>query len=363
MAEAGGVFTKEYTTIIQKLVNQVVNDPATYRGAKYLPSVQVPSDRIYVDVIEASGGLTSEHVLGTSPKNVAGVGSHTQSFAGGAWKESLVMNEADLLRLRQLGASDPSMRGARQFINFNIDKLNRRLEARIEKLRWDALLGGAFSYMGRTISFGVPGGNQATPIGAVWSADGTTANAAAKPLVDLRYWLLGGLPAFRKYMVRKAVMNPNTARWILDSASVQSLIQYRFAAENFQEYDLNRTLQFLVPGLPEFEIYSGWYQNESLSGDKVVVGDAAYFIPDGYILFEVSNLPGGDMYGEFVQGLNLATGNVDSPGVGKYLVVEDNTVPGSKGGPQNPYIELVSGVHGGPKIDRPFDLITAKVIA
>lgn len=364
MSAQGGFFTNEYTDALQKMVRQVVNDPSTYRGSKYLPSVSVPTTKIYVDVVEASGGLTAEHVLDTDPKTVQGVGNHTQEFEGGAWKEQMIMGEREILRLRQLGSNDRSMRGARQRIDLNVDKLNRRLEARIEKLRWDAIFNGGFTYFGRTISFGVPAGNQATPLGAVWSTDGINANGSANPLKDLRYWLLGGLAGFRKYKVRKAVLNPNTARWILDNSNVSSLIQYRFAAENFAEYDLNRTLQFLVPGLPEFEIYDGWYQDETYDSDgKATVGNATYFVPDGYIFFEVSNLPGGDMIGEFQQGIHLAGGSIDSPAFGKYLVVEDNTVPGSKGGPAHPFISLVAGVHGGPKLDRAFDVITAKVVS
>lgn len=362
MAEVGQVFTKDYVTAIQKVVQQVVNDPSTYRGAAYLPAVASTADRLYVDVVEASGGLTQEHVLGTPTKTIHGVGVHTQAYTFGAWKESHIMGEQDLLKLRQLGG-DPAIRGARQMINLNIDKLHRRLEARIEKLRWDALMTGGFQYAGKTISFGIPSGNQATPVGQMWSSDGNAVNNSADPVADLRYWFGGNLALFRKYNVLKGVMNPKTAQWILGNTNVKNQVQYRFAAENFQDFDLNRTLQFLVPGLPVFEIYKGWYQTESVSNGKVVVGDATYFLPDGYILFECSNLPGGNYYGEFVEGANLVNGTIDSPGMGKYFAFEDNTVPGSKGGPTNPYIELITGVHGGPKIDRPFDVITAKVIS
>ena len=364
MAATGGFFTDEYTNLLQKMVREVVNDPSTFLGAKYMPSVAIPADDIFVDVVEASGGMTNEHTIGTSPKTVQGVGTRTQKFEGGAWKEELVMDEKQILHLRKLGSNDRSMRGARQRIDLNVDKLNRRLETRIEYLRWQTIFNGGFTYFGRTVSFGVPAGNQATPLTAVWSSDGIVANASAKPVTDLRYWLMGGLAAFRKYKVSKVVLNPNTARWILDNAEVKSLIQYRFAAENFAEYDLNRTLQFLIPGLPEFEIYGGWYQSESVdSNQKVTVGDATYFVPDGYLFFEVSSLPGGDKIGEFQQGLHLVGGTIDEPADGKYLIVEDNTVPGSKGGPQNPYISMVAGVHGGPKLDRAFDVITAKVVA
>jgi hypothetical protein len=269
-----------------------------------------------------------------------------------------------LLRLRELGQNDRSMRGARRYVDLNVDKLNRRLEARIEYLRWQTIFSGGWSYMGRTISFGIPGGNRAVPLGAVWSSDGISANDTANPVKDLRYWLQGGLAAYRKYKVSKMVMNPNTARWILDNANVQALIKSRFSADTFQNYDLNASLQFLIPGLPTAEVYDGWYQTESAdSNGKVTVSDATYFVPDGYIFFEVSGLPGGDVLGEFQEGIHLATGSIDSPGYGKYLLVEDNTVAGSKGGPQNPYISLVAGVHGGAKLDRPFDVLTAKVIA
>ncbi len=363
MVAVGGLFTTEYTDMIQKVVRQVVNDPATYMGSKYLPSVALPASKIYVDVVESSGGLTNEHVEGTSPKTVQGVGTHTQAFEGGVWKEELIMNEPELLRLRELGSNDRSLRGARRYIDFNVDKLNRRLEARMEKLRWDTIFNGGWSYLGRTISFGVPAGNRVVPVSAVWSSDGLNANNSADPVKDLRYWLFGGTDVYRKYKISGIISNPNTARWVLDNTNVQSLIKTRFSAENFPSYDLNKSLQFLIPGLPPWTVYDGWYQTESLSGDKVVTSEAQYFIPDGYLFFEVSNLPGGDILGEMVQGVHLASGSIDSPGFGKYLLIEDNTAPGTKGGPQNPYISLVAGVRGGVKLDRAFDLLTAKVIS
>ncbi len=208
----------------------------------------------------------------------------------------------------------------------------------------------------------MPAGLQATPLGAKWSLDGVSANNSAKPLVDLRYWLQGGYAPFRKYKFKRMVMNPNTSRWILDNTSVQSLIQYHFAAENFPAFELNKSLQYLIPGLPEAVVYDGWYQTETVSSGQLVVSDAVYFIPDGKIFFEISSLPGNDQIGEFVQGINLATGSVDAPGSGKFLLIEDNTAPGTQGGPKNPFLDIVAGVYGGPKLDRPFDTTTANVV-
>jgi hypothetical protein len=137
-----------------------------------------------------------------------------------------------------------------------------------------------------------------------------------------------------------------------------------FANPAIAGFDINAAMSFLIPGLPKIEVYNGWYQTESVdSAGKISVSDAVYFLQDGEILFEVSNLPGGDKYGEFMQTLNLAEGTIDAPGAGKFLVVEDCTAPGTRGGPQNPFIDLTGGVYGGVKLDRPFDVASAKVIA
>ena len=361
---ASEFFTDEHTEILQKLVREVVNDPSTYMGSKFLPSVALPVNKIRVEVVEASGGLTNAHVPGTDPKYIEDFGTRVQEFIPPKWKEAIHWDEERILYLRELGQNDRSKRGIRQYIDIAVDKLNRRLEARIEKLRWDAIFDGGYSWFGKTVSFGIPAANLATPIGAVWSTGGPTpiANDAAEPLEDIRYWTMGGLAPYRKYKVSKMYMNPNTARFILDNANVQSLVSRYFSNDVFGKYELNKTLQLLIPGSPEVVIYDGWYQSESLVGGKVTVSDAIYFIPDGKIFFEVSNLPGGDVIGEWVQSVHLAEGTIDNPGYGKFLVVDDNTTPGSKGGPKNPFVDLVAGVYGGPKLDRPFDVLTADVL-
>lgn len=360
---ANEFFTNEYTEVLQKLIREVVNDPSTYLGSKYIPSISMPVRRIRTEVIEASGGLTQEHVIGTDPKYIQSFGTRVQEFEPPAYKEAILYDEKKILFLRELGQNDRSQRGIRQYIDLDIDRLNRRLEARIEKARWDAIFTGGFTYEGKTFSYGVPANNRATPAGAVWSSDGINANNSANPIIDIRYWLAGGYDYFRKYKVTKMVMNPNTARWILDNTNTRAYVQNAFANPNVNAYSLDQVLGFFIPGCPPAEIYAGWYQTESVDGaGKISVSNAVYMIPDGYVFFECA-LPGGDMVGEFVQGAHLASGTVDAPGFGKFLVVEENIAPGTRGGPKNPFIEIISGVYGGVKLDRPFDLLTAKVIA
>lgn len=369
MALTNTFTTDQHTEVLQKLVREVVNDPTTYMGSKYIPSIAMPVRKIRTEVVEASGGLTNEHVVGTDPLYIQSFGTRVQEFEPPAFKEAIHYDEKKLLWLRELGGNGRNQRGIRQYIDLDVDRLNRRLEARIEKLRWDAIFTGGFTYVGATISYGFLTGNKATPVGALWSLDGVNANNSADPVKDIRYWTLGGLAAFRKYKIRKAVMNPNTARWILDNSNVQALIKTYFSSDIFGAYELNKTIQFLIPGAPEIVVYDGWYQTESSAAGQatstggtsvagqLTVGNATYFIPDGGIFFEVSSLPGGDKIGEFVQGVHLAEGTLDNPGYGKFLIVEDKIAIQ----PKNPYLDLVAGVYGGVKMDRPFDVLTAQV--
>lgn len=358
---ASEFLTDEHTSALQKLVNEVVNDPTTYLGSKYLPSVAVPTSKIRTEVIEATGGMTQEHAMGTDPKAIQHFGSRVQEFTPPAYKETLLWDEKKILHLRELGQNDPSKRGIRQYIDKAIDQLNRRLEARIEFQRWRAIMDGSFSYLGRTFSYGIPSANRATPLGAVWSTDGVNANNSANPIADIRYWTNGGLAAFRKYKIKRIVMNPNTSRWILENSNTKSYVSSIGAQVAIKEWGIEALMNYVLPGGPAIEVYESWYQEETVVAGKITVGDAIYFLKDGEIFFEAT-LPGGDLIGEFQQGLHLASGSVDAPGMGKYLLIEECIAPGTRGGPKNPFIEIVSGVHGGVNLQRHFDVLTANVL-
>ncbi len=355
-------FIDAYTSVLNRLVREVVNDPSTYKGSQYLPSVSQPTRLIRSEIIEASGGVTQDYMPGTATKYVQKTSSRVQQFAPSFWKEALNYNEADILYLRELGQNDPSRRGIRQKIDTDIDMLNRRLEAKMELLRWQTIFQGGYDWLGHTVAFDIPTSNRAVPLGAQWSLDGINANNAANPILDYRYWVTGGLANFRKYKISKAIMNPNTARWFLDNTNVRSYVQNALANPHVLNYEMNQVINFFIPGAPPVEIYEGWYQNQSQNAaGGLDVTNAIYFIPDGYVFFEVTGLPGGDKIGEFVQTINLANGSVDAPGYGKFLVVEENIAPGTKGGPGNPYIDVFCGVYGSPNLYRPFDVLTGYV--
>lgn len=355
------VFAAEHTRVLQEVIREIETDPSEYLGAKYMPAVEIPSSQVFVDVLEARGGLIKEHTLGTDPQATPRRQFRTQQYSPGAYKEFIRFNEQDILRLRELGLNDQSKRGIRQHLNENALVLNNRIEARMELLRWQTIFDGTYVYDGKTVDFGKPAANNVAPV-VPWAtvvSGVLVANASANPILDLRYWLMGGYAKFRKYKITKIIMNPNTARWILDNANVQSLIQNRFASETYKMHDVNAVLGFLIPGMPEVEIYKGWYQNESINATTglITVGDAVFFIPDGSIFFECK-LPDSNKVGDIVMTLSLANGSVDSPAPGKFILVDEHI----EDRPGNPYIDVLGGFYGGPRLKRAFDVLTAFVI-
>lgn len=357
------VFAAAHTRVLQEVIREIETDVNEYVGARYLPSVEEAATSIFVDILEARGGLIQEYTLGADPQAAPRRQFRTQQYAPGAYKEYIRFNEGDILRLRELGLNDQSKRGIRMHLNENALVLNNRIEARMELLRWQAIFNGTYVYDGKTVSFGVPGANNVTPTIAWGANDGsghfTTANNSATPVQDMRYWIMGGYAPFRKYKITKVIMNPNTARMVLDNSNVQSLIQNRFASAAYQQHDLNAIMSFLVPGMPPIEIYNGWYQTESQNATtgQITVSNGVYFIPDGSIFFE-AKLPDGNKIGDIVMTLNLSNGSVDAPSAGKFILVDEHI----EDRPGNPYIDLFGGFYGGPRLKRPFDTLTATVI-
>lgn len=357
------VFAAAHTRVLQEVIREIETDPTEYLGAKYMPSIDMPSSTVFVDILEARGGLISEHALGNDPKSAPRRQFRTQQYAPGAYKEFIRFNEGDILRLRELGLNDQSKRGIRQHLNENALVLNNRIEARMELLRWQAIFNGTYVYDGKTVDFGKPVANNVAPTVAWGANDGfgnfTTANPAATPVQDMRYWIMGGYAPFRKYKVTKLIMNPNTERMVLDNPNVQSLIQTHFASEQMKALNINEVMGFLVPGMPPIEVYKGWYQSESVNATTgaITVSDAVFFIPDGKIFFECK-LPDMNKIGDVVMTLSLANGSIDNPAPGKFILVDEHI----EDRPGNPYIDVFGGFYGGPRLKRAFDTLTATVI-
>lgn len=357
------VFAAEHTRVLQDVIREIEVDVTEFLGAKYLPSIDMPTSSVFVDVLEARGGMIQEHTMGGDPQSAPRRQFHTQQYAPGNYREFIRFNEGDILKLRELGQNDQSKRGIRQHLNENALVLNNRIETRVELLRWQAIFNGTYVYDGKSVDFGVPGANDVAPTqpwGLSSSGVFTVTNPAATPVQDMRYWLLGGYAPFRKYKITKVIMNPNTARMVLDNPAVQSLIQSRFASDSYAtQHDVNAMFSFLIPGMCPVEVYKGWYQSEAIDPTTglITVGDAIFFIPDGKIFFE-AKLPDSNKIGDVCMTLTLSNGSVDAPAPGKFIIVDEHI----QDKPGNPYIDVFGGFAGGPRLKRPKDVLTATVI-
>lgn len=357
------VFAAEHTRELQEVIREIETDPTEYLGSQYLPSIDMPSATVFVDVLEARGGLVKEHTLGTDPQSTPRRQFRVQQYSPGAYKEFIRFNEGDILRLRELGLNDQSKRGIRMHLNENALVLNNRIEARMELLRWQAILNGTYVYDGKTVDFGKPANHNVVPTQPWGANDGsgnfTVANPLATPIQDMRFWVMGGYAPFRKYKITKIIMNPNTERMVLDNPAVQSLIQNRFANGDYKMHNINEAMGFLVPGMPPVEVYKGWYQSETVDATTGIItqSDAIFFIPDGRIFFE-AKLPDGNKVGDIVMTLSLANGSVDAPAPGKFILVDEHI----EDRPGNPYIDVFGGFYGGPRLKRAFDVLTSTVI-
>lgn len=356
------VISSAYTRALGEVIREIQPDVSQYRGIQYMPSVDRPTNDVYVDVWERSGGATLEHTLDSDPLNVQKKNFRTQKFSAGAYREGIRYGESDILRLRELGTNDLSKRGIQMHMEENAKRLNDRIETRCELLRWQVIFNGSYVYDGRTVDFGVPAANQVSPA-VNWatgsSAAGTLAtNPSANPINDLRFWIMGGYAQYRLYTIKKLVMNPNTARMFLNNPAVQSLIAPAIQGGRLQGYDINAVLSFLLPGMPEVDVYNGVYLAEAIDPitGKITTSAATFFIPDGKIFFE-TNLPDGGKIGEISMTLNLSNGSIETPTAGKFVVTDQRGLENV----QNPYIAMYAGFNGGPALTRSFDLLTATV--
>ena len=168
-------------------------------------------------------------------------------------------------------------------------------------------------------------------------------------------------------------MNPNTARFVLDNANTRTFLTSYGANPSIGDYDINKVLQSLIPGLPPVEIYKGWYQTESnASGQPTSTGGTSvrgpahrlgrHLLHPGRPDFSECSLPGNDKIGESGPGcapgqrLDRRAGLRQVPGRRRQHRARHEGRPG----------QPLSRPRGGRptaalKLDRAFDLLTANV--
>lgn len=350
-----GVLTSAHRTSIQATVDEILAESGSQKGLQLMKVTQVPAAILEHEVISGYGGFTGERALNAEGKAVEGVSSTTKIFKPGAYQEFHRFNETELLKLRKFGTYDERgvtglTGGELSYTTMIGKKLQVRLQNRLQKLAWDAIFTGKFSYQGIDFDFGIPSANKITA-GTDWSVTDT-----ADVLTDLDN-VLWNTDVTRKYIFEEIIFNPKTG------GDIRRAIMKKFGVNNAAVLNASVTelAKYFLPNLPALVPCADMYQDESVTVDGVVVAGAAqYFVPNDKLLL-VPKLSGSmyPQYGEIeiTENLNDPSASIDKPAVGIYTFIDEKGLEQRK----NPHVDVVAGFNGGANLKRPNDVIILSV--
>lgn len=383
---SGSIAVSDQNGVMDGLIMQIASTlEADFSLSKMFPDRLLPAtDQIWVEWIEGTKGLAYDYVYGSAVPQVRQLANGTYSYEAPAVREQKIYQEQQILFMRKLGGPI-SDRGIMQQVAYNALDSMVRMQNKKKYTLSNFVFNGTYTFAPAngmapiTISSGVPASNTLTPISAAWGVAGSGVNSgtyvpnnSANPILDMQFWFSssGTLKRLLPY-VKGLIMNPNTAFLFIENTNTQAYINRVLANPRVIQRDSTFNMELVanisIPAVRNFDIivdYTGWSSLSAAGVNPQLPTAFNYFIPDGKIMFEL-DIPatyGGPM-GDFVMLGQIQNGGFVNPQPGPFLLLEDLTVPGSRGGLINPQLAQVSGYAGGPRIRRPMDLIIANVLA
>jgi len=329
--------TAEITHIVR---NRAV-DPTQFIGRQFCPIVPEYVLDIQYDILAPSFGMTKAHQIGSEPKTANVPKMDTKRFGTAYWKETLRVNEQELLYARQAGSYN--QRAGRDLIAQRSIHMDTRLETRLEWLTWQSVINGTLNIdengVNYTVDYKVPDVNKpdiSTVSGQKWS------DPKSDPISDINTWILlyrgtGAKP-------RKAYFNTTVAKALSTNANFRELLK-RYNVQLTGLSNVAEGLKVLIPNL-DFVLYDEGYLDETMSFQQ--------FIPDGQFVI-IGDYPGEKMM-DFVSTISLHNGGIGNPQPGKFALVEDESQSN-----KNPYLDLTVGIYGLPRVFHPNWIVSAKV--
>lgn len=371
-----GIPINSTTVSVTNLLREIgtVMDPKSFYS-HYVPDVMSEASTVVVETIQPIVGAQQDRKTGQPFPEVIKVGNQSATFTPEYSGEKIVVDEQDILSLREIGINNFSIRGIAQYLSIWTEQLAVRMYTKKQILIQQAIFQGQFSWYGQIFSFGVPSGNTLTTVSGIPWAVGSplVMNPAATPLTDIRY-LISNQPSLRrlKPFLKGISMNRNTHSWFYSNPQVQQLIQYGYMANPGLVSPSSRgaTMEGMIEYFLGGDIKIGVYVDDStyVADANDPLGNAAgsvnYFIPDGKVIF-VFDL---DTYGgptvDFVYTPAIQNGgSFLEARPGMFMVMEDLTQGGSFGGYENPSIKLLAGFNAMPRVLRPNDLFVFNALA
>lgn len=332
-------------------IQNFVQKTDDFLGLQILPFADSFAQFIETEETEEDEGMTMPHVLGTDPKIDERKGSKRFRYTPLYFKESDVLNEADILRARQLGTY-----GKPVDLLTEVTKLARKRATktmiRIEHTIWQTL-GGRLQFNENGVkvdeSFAVQEHN---PI-ALWSDP-----ANATPLTDLD--VAGDKFDPTGASMEGAIIAANRQTWRLVMANqndkdLKALDKTQWGNFRFMFSELAKiigdkcgaTIKSYDEG---YKAKGGAFTKFLQTGEVRIIGKRR----DG--------MPVGNWWS--TPSLHIMKGDQSQPGY--FVLVEANGRPSTGaftevGQVANPQIKVTGGIYGGPNLDFEDNVIKLQV--
>lgn len=368
-----GVQVSNFSTLFTYLIRQIgsTEDPS-WALSEFFPDAMYTSWQIALDIMDANIGTLFPRAMQTPVPQVPRLGNKIYTFTPFTWAAEQVFSEEDIFQ-RFLGSQNIAQNGLIQRLGYAAYNMFVRMFTTKKLLLSQMIFNGSVTWNGVTLSAGIPSANQLVPVGPNWGtySSGTglwTINSSAYPLLDIQY-ALNQYPQLRKYqgLKKKMFLNPNTHMLFFANPNNQNTIQYSMANEKVlnpeDPFNMKTAIKYFMGSQNDIEVVvvNDQYIPEANDPFGNTAGVSTYLFPDSKILFAIDTSSYGGPLGEFAYSIAAQNGGMFNPQVGPYVVMEDCSAPGSRGGVGNPSINVIAGFNGMPKINRPFDIIVMDV--
>jgi len=329
--------------ILNRVINEFAVDPTTFIGVNMLPVVTEMGTDIKWDILGGTLGMTQAYQMDSEPRNINFRVLKTKTMGTMGWAETAVLNETDLLYIRNAGTL--SDRAGRKLLALRLEQLNTRLETRMEYLRWSAMQGVLNvnqNGVNRVVDYEVPANHKPVLVGNRKWDD----LANADPLSDFMDWslLFRGTGAGRPI----AYMNKHTSQWLAKNATIRDLVKQSSNTLLLGPMSVDRIVMPLVSDLDSIVVYDGGFTDEQ--------GNWQTFIPDGVVILKAQG-PVGEPFGDMVTTPSIRNGGIDNPTGGKFTIFKEEI------GPEYTVqrVTVGAGFYGLPRIYHPNWLVVATV--
>lgn len=373
----------DFTLMIAGVIQEVYDTSADTSLTEIFPAASVLARTLAVSIFAAPGGLSDAYNYGEPVKEIAKIGNRTQAYSGIPYRNFMTITEEEGTFWRDVGNPDLSARGLLQRLTMYALQAKVVMNNRINLIRASVFNNGISYYNDNdpmtTVSYQIPLWNFVTsvtdPVGK-WGTVYLPSNVAvpnpnANPIIDLMY-LLKQAPALisRFGRMRKArlIMSPITQVLFLENPNVQNKIVIIQAAPGSPvnprgQYDVDFLIRTQIPGIDvDVEVDPSGYLTQN--SDVTWLPDGSgfvqnynnpynYFIPPGAVLFAIDVEDKGGKLGEFVFTAGVQNGGFAQATAAPWFIVEDLSLPGTRGGPSNPSLQLNFGFAGNLAIYHP----------